>query len=85
MDWVTGAIGAVGQMGAAALSPAPAAPGVVQSDPWSMFDASGWNVNMGGGTIESSRAQSQAPALTGYLPYMVAAGGFLLLWRWAKK
>ena len=83
MDWLIPSINAVGQIGAAAAAPRPAGPTVSGADPWSMFDASGWNVNFGAGTIESARAQT-AP-MSGYLPYVIAAGAFLVLWRWAKK
>lgn len=45
------------------------------------YDASGWNVNFGGGSISSSASD----ALGGYLPYVLAGVGVLVLWRMTRK
>jgi hypothetical protein len=47
----------------------------------SSFDSSGWNVNFGGGSISSSRAD----ALGQYMPYVIAAAAVLIVWRMTKK
>lgn len=49
----------------------------------SVFDSSGWNVNFGGGTIESSRAQ--AGQLSEYMPYILVGAGLLIVWRMTRK
>lgn len=48
-----------------------------------MFDSSGWNVNFGAGTIESSRAQS-AP-MSEYMPYLLIGGALLVVWRMTRR
>lgn len=45
------------------------------------LDGSGWNVNFGGGSITSSRADS----LGQYLPYAIAAAAVLIVWRLTRK
>jgi hypothetical protein len=47
------------------------------------FDASGWNVNFGGGTIESDRSQTEP--LSEYMPYILVAAGLLVVWRFTRK
>jgi hypothetical protein len=47
------------------------------------FDSSGWNINFGGGSIESSRAQDQGG--TNYVPYVVAAAVVLIVWRMTRR
>ena len=48
-------------------------------------DNSGWNVNFGEGTIESSRSQSQRGSFDQYLPYVLAAAGVLVIWRMTRR
>lgn len=48
-----------------------------------MFDSSGWNVNFGAGTIESSRAQ--AGPMPEYLPYLLIGGALLVVWRMTRR
>lgn len=48
-----------------------------------MFDSSGWSVNFGAGSIESSRAQSGD--LDRYVPYVIAGVGLLIVWRLTRK
>ncbi len=53
-----------------------------------MFDSSGWNVNFGSGSIESSAKKSDASALgdlSQYLPYVLIFVGGLVAWRMMKK
>jgi hypothetical protein len=47
------------------------------------FDSSGWNVNFGTGSIESSRAQ--AGELSSYMPYILVGAGLLIVWRMTRK
>lgn len=46
------------------------------------FDSSGWNVNFGAGSIDSTRG---GEALGGYVPYIVAGLGLLIVWRMNRK
>lgn len=46
----------------------------------SSFDASGWNVNFGAGSVSSSRSD-----MGQYLPYILAAAGVLIAWRLTRK
>lgn len=46
------------------------------------FDSSGWNVNFGSGSIDSTRGSE---GLGGYLPYIVAGVGLLIVWRMTRK
>lgn len=48
----------------------------------SSFDASGWNVNFGDGSIDSKR---NGGGIAEYAPYIVAGLGLLLLWRMYRK
>lgn len=48
-----------------------------------MFDSSGWVVNFGAGSVESSRAE--VGELTPYLPYVLAAAAVLIAWRFTKR
>jgi hypothetical protein len=47
------------------------------------FDSSGWNVNFGSGTIESSRAQ--AGEMSEYMPYILVGAALLIVWRMTRK
>lgn len=49
----------------------------------SAFDNSGWNVNFGSGSIASDRKQSAA--LADYMPYLLLAGGLLVVWRLTRR
>lgn len=49
----------------------------------SAFDGSGWNINFGSGSIESSRAQ--AGQLSEYMPYILVGAGLLIVWRMTRK
>lgn len=54
------------------------------------FDASGWNVNFGGGTINSDRQQTtEAASLQGefarWLPVAAGVLGVVLLWRMVRR
>lgn len=49
----------------------------------SAFDGSGWNINFGSGSIESSR--SQAGELTDYMPYVIVGAAVLIVWRLTRK
>lgn len=56
------------------------------------FDHSGWNVNFGAGSIDSTRAQSHLPGLSNlageaapYLPYALLAAGVLIAWRMTRN
>lgn len=73
------------QAGAALLGGmmSPAGPSAATGS--SVFDGSGWNVNFGAGTIESSREQGGGAALSGYLPYAALAVGLLIAWRITRK
>lgn len=47
------------------------------------YDASGWNVNFGAGTIDSNR--SDAGDLGQYLPFVLAGAALLIVWRLTRK
>ena len=47
------------------------------------LDSSGWNVNFGGGSIDSAR--SDAGDMGQYLPYALAFMGVLVVWRLTRK
>lgn len=47
-----------------------------------MFDSSGWNVNFGAGTIESSASKSN---LTQYMQYALIAAGLLIAYRLTRR
>lgn len=49
----------------------------------SPFDSSGWNVNFGSGSIDSTR--SQAGEAGSYLPYAVLAAVVLVAWRITRR
>ncbi|MGB4345320.1 MAG: hypothetical protein WBJ21_02870 [Burkholderiaceae bacterium] len=49
----------------------------------SMFDASGWNVQFGDGSITTDR--TQGGAMSAYMPYLLLAGGLLIVWRFTRK
>lgn len=53
----------------------------------SSFDSSGWNVNFGGGSIDSNRSQTPAGvgAVDAYLPYALGAFALLIVWRMTRK
>lgn len=65
-----------------AFATSPAGPSRVDATNSIGFDNSGWNVNMGSGSIRSDRTQSQSNHL---LQYALIAGAFVLLWRMTKK
>ena len=46
------------------------------------FDSSGWNVNFGNGSIDSTRGGS---GLSDYVPYVLAGLGLLVAWRMYRK
>ena len=46
-----------------------------------MFDSSGWNVNMGGGTIKSSASGIDWAQ---WMPYLIG-GALLVAWRMSRK
>lgn len=46
------------------------------------FDSSGWNVNFGSGSIDSTRGSTGMEA---YVPYIVGALGLLIVWRMSRK
>jgi len=71
-----------GALGGGSAGPSQASGGHMGG---AMFDSSGWNVNFGGGSITSSRAQDQTDPLHAYMPYVVAGAGFLLLWAYLKR
>lgn len=51
-----------------------------------MFDSSGWNVNFGGGSIESNASKASNPmGLSKYLPYALIFVGGLVVWRMTRK
>lgn len=47
------------------------------------YDNSGWVVNFGSGSVESSRAD--ASDLSKYLPFVLAGAGLLIAWRLTRK
>lgn len=58
----------------------------------SSFDASGWNVNFGSGTIESKRSSGQPVSasagnadLEQYMPYVLGLFGLLVVFRLTRK
>lgn len=57
----------------------------------SSFDASGWNVNFGSGTIESKRSSGQPVStasgedLAQFMPYIVGVVGLLVVYRLMRK
>lgn len=58
----------------------------------SSFDASGWNVNFGSGSIESKRssgqpvsARAESVELEQYVPYMLGLFGLLVVFRLTRK
>jgi hypothetical protein len=75
-------IGAVAQGVGAALG-GSAGPSEASGRLDGMFDASGWSVNFGAGSIESSRSQSGD--LDRYVPYVIAGVGLLIVWRLTRK
>ncbi len=50
---------------------------------YSSFDSSGWNVNLGSGSIDSTR--SGAGTFDQYLPYALVAVGLVVAWRLTRK
>lgn len=46
------------------------------------FDSSGWNVNFGSGSIDSTRGTEGMGA---YVPYILAGIGLLVAWRMFRK
>lgn len=50
-----------------------------------LFDASGWNVNFGAGSIAATRSQTPAGDMGQYLPWVVVGVGALLIWRMSRK
>lgn len=59
------------------------------SDQW--FDSSGWNVNFGGGSIESARAQTPIPlgastaGVNAYVPYILIGLAALVVWKMTRR
>jgi hypothetical protein len=49
----------------------------------SMFDASGFVVQFGDGTISTDRKQNGA--MGDYMPYLLLAAGLLVVWRFTRK
>ncbi len=81
MDPLTAAfVSSFGEGAGAAIAGKPTSSTGSFSNP---FDASGWNVNFGSGTIESKREQSGE--LGSYLPYVVVAAGLLIAWRLTRR
>jgi hypothetical protein len=56
-----------------------------------VFDNSGWNVNFGGGEIDSTSEKTTSTGaggmgnMTDYVPYFAAAVGAIILWRMSRK
>lgn len=53
-----------------------------------MFDSSGWNVNFGSGSIESSAKKAATDVLGGlqeYAPYALIFVAGMVAWRMSKK
>ena len=70
-------------MAAQALSGGPSA---ASGESTSSFDSSGWNVNFGGGNIDSQRGQAGLSSqLSDWLPYAAIFAGVLVVWRMTKK
>ena len=66
--------------GLSANSTASATAGLRSGD--NAFDSSGWNVNFGSGSIDSTRGAS---GLSDYVPYVLAGLGLLVAWRMYRK
>ncbi len=49
------------------------------------FDSSGWNVNFGGGTIDSNREQSSAGNFDQYMPYALALVAVVIVYRLTRQ
>lgn len=47
----------------------------------SMFDSSGWAVNFGSGSASATGGSG----LSKYLPYVLAAGAVIVVWRMTRK
>lgn len=60
----------------------PSTAGVRSGD--NAFDSSGWNVNFGSGSIDSTRGTDN-PLGGGYVPYILAGLGLILAWRMYRK
>lgn len=69
---------------ATALSGGPSS---ASGESTSSFDSSGWNVNFGGGSIDSTRAAGSGALsqLEQYLPYALIFAGVLIVWRMSKR
>lgn len=79
---------AAANMGLDALKSVTGGPTSAEGQSTSSFDSSGWNVNFGGGSIDSTRAQTPASAagrVDQYLPYALAFAGLLAVWRMTRK
>jgi hypothetical protein len=63
------------------LTGGQAGPSAAGGTTTSGFDSSGWAVNFGSGSAGANGGAS----LEGYLPYLLAGAGLLLLWRMTRK
>jgi hypothetical protein len=51
----------------------------------SPFDASGWSVNFGSGSIDSTRGTGQAGDLQQFLPFVAIAAAMLVAYRLTRR
>ena len=72
-------------LASAAMGAAQGTPGMASGTSNPFTDNSGWNVNFGGGNIDSQRTQSPLGDTGKYLPYVVAAVGVLIVWRLTRR
>lgn len=84
MTWLA-AVGAAGKQSQEAMMGMAGATSGENLFSSGMFDASGWNVNFGSGTITSDRKQTEAGELSPYLPYVVVGVVALLGLRYLKS
>lgn len=73
----------IAAFGAAGKAATPGGPSRSDQTGDFAFDSSGWNINFGGGSIESSRAQDTGA--TNYVQYVVVAAVVLIVWRLTRR
>lgn len=74
---------AAAALNAAGSAAKPGGPSTADQKGDFAFDSSGWNVNFGGGSIESSRAQDTGA--NDYVKYVVVGAVVLIVWRLTRR
>lgn len=69
--------------GAAGGAAKPGGPSTADQKGDFAFDSSGWNINFGGGSIESKRAQDTGA--NNYVQYLIVGAVVLIVWRMTRR